>query len=367
MNTFKLITSAVAALSISAAFAQGATAAQPKAPALKEGAKAPALAVAKWVKGKPVPKFEKGKIYVVEFWATWCGPCKTSIPHITEMAKKYAGKVSFNGISVWENKRDNKDTSYYATVEKFVKDMGTKMNYNIAIDGPAGAVSDAWMKASGQNGIPTAFIVGKDGTIAWIGHPMDGLEETLDQIIAGKFDPKANAKKRAEAAALEAEMEAAFNDLSLAMGTQDYDKVSDIYRKLSAKMPTGKAQICASIYSAIWDQNREEALKFAKSFQADFDKDAMALNEVAWSIVEVNDATKEDYMYACSLAEKAAKIRDKDYAILDTYAYALFRCGDKAKAIEVQTKAVELADKDAAADAELKKELKERLELFKKS
>lgn len=367
MKLFRFSAIVGCAVAASIALAQGA-AAQPKKTTLAEGMKAPALAVAKWVKGKPVAKFEKGKVYVVEFWATWCGPCKTTIPHLTEMAKKYAGKVSFNGISVWENKRDAKDTSYYATVDKFVKEMGVKMDYNVAIDGPAGAVSDAWMKAANQNGIPTAFIVDQNGTIAWIGHPMDGMDETLGQILAGKYDAKAAAKKRAEAAAAEAEMEAAFGELSLAISTQDFEKAAAIYKKVAAKMPAAsRPQICASIYSAIFDADRAEAIKFAKANEDDFNKDAMALNEVAWSIVEVNDASKEDYAWACTLAEKAAKLRDKDYAILDTYAYALYRTGDKAKAIEVQTKAVELAEKDAAADPELKKELKDRLDLFKKA
>ena len=65
--------------------------------ALEVGQKAPSLAKITWMKGAAV---ETGTaVTVVEFWATWCGPCKTSIPHLTELQKKYADKVHIVGIS----------------------------------------------------------------------------------------------------------------------------------------------------------------------------------------------------------------------------------------------------------------------------
>ena len=66
-----------------------------------------------------------GKNYVVEFWATWCGPCKASIPHLTELQKKNPS-VTFIGVSVWEPDQDK--------VKPFVEEMGDKMAYRVAID-----------------------------------------------------------------------------------------------------------------------------------------------------------------------------------------------------------------------------------------
>src|SRR5262245_10516457 len=86
------------------------------------GSKAPPFEVNKFVKGEPVKQFDKGKIYVVEFWATWCGPCRESIPHLTELQKKYQDVV-FIGVSVWEESQ--------AKVEPFVKKMGEKMDYRV--------------------------------------------------------------------------------------------------------------------------------------------------------------------------------------------------------------------------------------------
>src|SRR5262249_17993631 len=94
--------------------------------------------------------------------------------------------VTFIGVSIWEN--DAKD------VKPFVKEMGDKMDYRVAVDkvpeggkGAEGAMSKAWMQAAAQDGIPTAFIVNGDGKVAWIGHPME-VDKPLADVVAGKWD-----------------------------------------------------------------------------------------------------------------------------------------------------------------------------------
>ena len=138
---------------------------------LTVGSPAPQIEVKEFVKGEPVKSFENGKIYVVEFWATWCPPCVDSIPHLSSLQKKHKDVV-FMGISI------DKDTS---KVKPFVTKMGKKMEYRVAIDKK---MSTTWMQAANQGGIPTAFIV-KNGTIAWIGHPME-MDKVLDNIVSGK-------------------------------------------------------------------------------------------------------------------------------------------------------------------------------------
>ncbi|NLZ04698.1 MAG: TlpA family protein disulfide reductase [Phycisphaerae bacterium] len=128
-----------------------------------------------WIKGSPVT-IAPGKVYVVEFWATWCPPCRKSIPHLTELAKKYADRVVFVGVS-------NEDV---ATVKPFVADQGDQMAYNVAVD-IAGKVVDGYMTAFGQGGIPTAFVVDAAGKVVWLGHPMDNLGDVLDKVLAGTY------------------------------------------------------------------------------------------------------------------------------------------------------------------------------------
>ena len=128
-----------------------------------------------FVKGNPV-KIEPGTIYVVEFWATWCPPCRESIPHLTAVAAQYKDKgVVVVGIS--EEKE--------SVVKPFVEQRGDQMGYRVAID-PTGAVGDGYMKAFGQKGIPHAFLVDASGKIAWHGHPMSDLDKAIDKVLAAK-------------------------------------------------------------------------------------------------------------------------------------------------------------------------------------
>ena len=133
--------------------------------ALGIGDDAPPLMIKKWVKGEKfrLEDVKNRDIVVIEFWATWCGPCRMSIPHLTEMQEKYKDKrVRFVGIST-------EDTS---TVMNFVHQMGKKMDYTVACDNEH-KTYDALMGAFNQNGIPHAFIIDRKGKIVWHGHPMD--------------------------------------------------------------------------------------------------------------------------------------------------------------------------------------------------
>lgn len=176
-----------------------------KRASLAVGDPAPAIEVAHWVKGEPVTGFEKGKVYVVEFWATWCPPCRDSIPHLTKLqARHKADGLTVIGISS-SDKRGLED------VKPFVEKMGEKMAYVVAVD--ADRATDArYMEASGQGGIPTSFVVDKDSKIAWIGHPMAGLDTVVAQVIAGKFDAKAFAENEAKFEAAGERLQAAMKD-----------------------------------------------------------------------------------------------------------------------------------------------------------
>ena len=93
---------------------------------LMVGDSAPQLRVDRWLKGSLISEYRRGHVYVVEFWATWCGPCKECIPHLSKLQEKYPDKVTIVGISVWEPRDQD--------VDPFVKDWDARMRYTVAAD-----------------------------------------------------------------------------------------------------------------------------------------------------------------------------------------------------------------------------------------
>jgi thiol-disulfide isomerase/thioredoxin len=314
---------------------------------LKVGDVAPPIQIKKWIKGSPVTALGKGSVNVVEFWATWCGPCKESIPHLTELAHKYQGKATFTGVSVFEDPQA-KDESYMSRVTEFVKDMGAKMDYNVGADGVAGVMGKTWMEAAGQDGIPTAFVVDQKGMVAWIGHPMDGLDEAVGQIINGKFDVKAEADRKAKAQAAAAKLQEDIQPLEEAVAAKKFDVAAAEAGKLIAKYPEHAESLAVAKFQFLLEADDKAAYAYARELASGMLKDkAEILNDMAWAMVDDTSPIKHrDYATAIIVAARAVKVnKDIDPFTLDTYAYALFKSGDAKGALDVQTKAIRLAEK----------------------
>lgn len=183
------------------------------------GSPAPRLDVANWVQDgngffKPVTEFEEGKVYVVEFWATWCGPCLQSMPHLAETQEKYRGRdvqivsITDEPLKLVKTFLEG-DSPILDTAESGAGDAKADENaetddsskpdaktygevtsaYCLTSD-PDGSSHEDYMAASGQQGIPAAFLVGKTGLIEWIGHPME-LDGPLEAVVEGTWDREA--------------------------------------------------------------------------------------------------------------------------------------------------------------------------------
>ncbi len=161
-------------------------------PDLQVGDKAPEVAIAEYIQGDPVrihPEEDeeqgetdeeaKRPIHVVEFWATWCPPCRAAIPHLNALHEQYKDdKV----IVVAVTNEDPDD------VKPFVEDRGDEMTYTVAIDDET-KTGRAYMEAARVRGIPWAFVVDREGVLVWHGHAMQ--VETGIKIALGEEEEDA--------------------------------------------------------------------------------------------------------------------------------------------------------------------------------
>lgn len=293
---------------------------------LMVGDRAPELAIGQWVKGDEVTGFEEGKVYVVECWATWCGPCIAGMPHLSEVQKEYKDKgVTVIGVNIWDDPKN---------VEPFMTSKGgdEKMQYTVAIekkiDGENiryGEVANNWMKAAGRDGIPSAFIVDQKGYIAWMGHPMR-MDDPLKQVVAGTWDIKQAAKDHVDEAAREAKareqqevLGKLMNPVAESLQKKDY---AEAYKRIASAIDN----------EAVWDNSQ-------------------ALNYMAWAIADPDQQIENrDAKLAVKLAERANELeKGKNPAILDTLAWAYYHAGDKAKAIDTETRAIGMLSGDDKA------------------
>ena len=118
-----------------------------------QGKPAPPLKLNYWMNTKPLkPEDLKGKIVVVDFWATWCGPCLKSVPHNNALAKKYADKgVIFLGVCATKG-----GEKMPATVKQH------RIAYPTAVD-----INGATFAAFKADGYPDYYIIDRDGTLLW--------------------------------------------------------------------------------------------------------------------------------------------------------------------------------------------------------
>lgn len=307
------------------------------------GDPAPELKYSKWIKGTPVTTFEDNRLYVLEFWATWCGPCKAAMPELSALAKKYEKEATFIGVNIWEKTGDKPYESSLPAVTKFVNSIGDKMSYNVISDNNDTYMVKNWMLPYGQNGIPATFLV-KDRKIIWIGHPIH-LDSVMTSVISGKYDLGANKVKFDQGRASDEKASKAteiLNPIYEAYKAKDFEKALTLIKALDTKDPRIAMSAKYYQYVILLDQNKEtEALKFGKEWLA---ASPMMASTVAGVIMDKNGLSKDAYLFVIEvykpmISQKGVVIPLLHHEIASAYAKA----GDFDNAIKHEKEAIESA------------------------
>lgn len=327
-------------------------------PLLTIGSTAPALDVEHWfatemADGGPITTYEPGKVYITEFWATWCGPCVASIPHIHELQAEYAD----SGLTVVSVTKEDTET----VEDFFARDQmgfdgdpeeqptyGELMKaYRVAAD-PDGSTSDDYMKAAAQMGIPTAFLIGKTGQIEWIGHPM-AIDEPLAEVVADAWDREAFAKEFRP----KQELDRLNQQVILAVRGGDYDKARGFAEKMlvddasddSRAMGRQLLQTIDRIEAmAVIREDPDKAVAAFEKLLEIADGNPQAILQITAGISRLPESgveLREDLLQAAAdAAEATIDEDDPDGRVYDTLAHLYHAMGKLDEAIAHQERAV---------------------------
>jgi thiol-disulfide isomerase/thioredoxin len=139
------------------------------------GELAPEIKIKSWVTNNP-PDLRSldGKVRVLDFWATWCGPCVANIPHLVKLYGKYK-PMGVEFVALSQDKSADK-------VRKLVREK--KMNYLVAID-------DGTVDRFKINSYPTVVVIGHTGKVIWCGFPWDSKFERAIADAAKAYSSQA--------------------------------------------------------------------------------------------------------------------------------------------------------------------------------
>lgn len=295
-----------------------------------------ALQQLQWVQGEAPTAWEPGKLYILECWATWCGPCIAAIPHVDALYDKYQAKgLRVIGVDVWEDGKDK--------VEAFVKKKGDGMSYPVAYTGKGGPFEELWLKPAGVKGIPHAFLV-KDGKVIATSHPAALTDEAIEGLLAGGDAEKAVLDKINGAAAAQKASAAARAAFTAGKEKNDAAAMAAAADQMAAVDPESfyvplfrnEALIVAKDWSGIE--------KFVDGLDSANKLRVLLINSLGNTIaategVPTGTLTKVTAAYETTIKERGMKTTVDATALSRLY----WAMGDKDKAVSEANQGVELA------------------------
>ncbi|MEL7499450.1 MAG: redoxin domain-containing protein [Planctomycetota bacterium] len=332
-------------------------------PAITVGSDAPEIDVEYWISDDNgyflhTKEFEKGNIYVIDFWSVRWVPATRMLPRLVEIQDKFRDddvqiiSIGLHEPDVVETFLDQKVPEQKSGEKKTFRDVTETLSFTAD---PDRSVFNDYFEASGRSQVPCSFVVGKDGKIEWIGHPKD-LEEPLSQLVNDEWDRESFAKtyekELAKQVALEKENQAVQKALlGFPRALNDGREGALKYLTEAIKDPENelaKRQLTMIQVQLMVGMKHEDAAESLRKFADDYTNDettAGELNDMIWQVYERHEAfgdIPEEVLDACLYAARiAVKFSPKSGAINDTVAHFVYVVEeDLDEAIEWQKKAV---------------------------
>lgn len=307
---------------------------------LRVGDVAPPLAIGSWMTGEPVRTFQPGMVYVVEFWATWCGHCLAGMPHLSDLQTKFAEQVRIVGVS--DEDRDRVAAFLRAKADgKSDQTWEEVIRYAIAVDTNRAETTVNYREAARQMDLPAAFIVGKDGHIEWIGHPMH-MDGALEQVVLGTWDRQAAAASFQSKQRLEDFLRPLNEAVNEARESGDWQPALQVLED-ARNQGVMDGDVDLAKLDVLWRADRFGEMKeVADKAAASKWNDGRDLNEIAWKLITRVPLEHRDLDQAQRIAERANELFDgQNASTLDTIARIYFERRDFAQAIRWQQKAID--------------------------